>query len=66
MANKYNWFKVMWSNSYIQLFIVALLVLFLIVFNLSGTELWAVLLPISIMVVIAYKGFYQFWKNLKN
>jgi hypothetical protein len=45
---------------------MALLALFLIIFNLSGKELWAVLLPIIIMIVIAYKGFYQFWKNLEK
>jgi hypothetical protein len=61
-----NWFKIMWSNSYIQLFVVALVILFLIVFNLSEEELWVILLPISMMVVIVYKGFYQFWNDLKN
>ena len=61
-----NWFKIMWLNRYIQLFIVSLLILFLMIFKLNGEELWALLLPISMMVVIGYKGFYQFWKDLKG
>lgn len=61
-----NWFKIMWSNGYIQIFAAALLAFFLILFNLSGTQLWVLLLPILIMGVVGYKGFYQFWNDLKN
>lgn len=63
------WFKIMWKNWYIQLFILALLCIVGIV-TLYGEKdsgfYIALVIPIVIMLVISYKGFYQFWNDLKN
>lgn len=66
------WWKIMWSNSYIQLFLLGL-VAFIVVLTqhdtFEGVEwgFWACLaIPSLTMIVIAYKGFYQFWKDLKE
>lgn len=61
-----KWFQIMWSNNYITLFIVALAFLGFMIMSLEGTQLWFCLLPITMMGVIGYKGFYQFWNDLKN
>jgi hypothetical protein len=61
-----KWFKIMWSNGYIALFIVAAIAFGAILFTLQGSELWISILPVAMMAVIAYKGFYQFWNDLKN
>ena len=60
-----NWFKIMWANSYIQLFLVAVVILFIVIFGLPD-QLWVLTFPITMMGVIIYKGFYQFWKDLIN
>lgn len=63
-----NWFKVMWSNSYIFLFFLG--IAFIIVMALSTFDdnlgYLILLIPISSCSVIAYKGFYQFWNDLKK
>ena len=63
-----NWFKVMWSNLYILPFLIALGVIIYIPFLTLDTNLHylIILLPIAICSVIGYKGFYQFWDDLKN
>lgn len=67
-----NWFKIMWGNTYIQLFILGLAFFIGILWNYSAFEgeMWGFWVLISIpslmMIVIAYKGFYQFWNDLKN
>jgi len=58
-----NWFALMWQNGYIQLFILALG--FIIGLLITGPQLVA-LLPLAICGIISYKGFYQFWDDLKK
>lgn len=79
-----NWFKIMWQNTYIQLFIVGfgVTVYELCIFNQVidcvnenfdaggtfggiATIIGVCICPIM-AIVIAYKGFYQYWKDLKN
>lgn len=60
------WFKIMWSNGYIFAFLVAIALLIGTITTLEGLELLACLIPIAMIVVIGYKGFYQFWNDLKN
>ena len=61
-----KWFKIMWSNGYVPLFAVAAIAFGAILFTLQGSDLWVSVLPAAVMGVSAYKGFYQFWKDLKN
>lgn len=78
-----NWFKIMWSNKYIFIFLVALTaiifefiylddVIFMIKDNFFYSNVGGVAsiilfsLPWIIISVVSYKGFYQFWKDLKN
>lgn len=64
------WFKIMWQNHYIQTFIAALILAIMFVtfyddeFNFGFFVGLSV--PVSIMATIAYKGFYQFWNDLKK
>lgn len=68
---KLTWWQLMWKNSYIQLFILA--VVFLIgaiirsdsFYSLTGLIL-GFSIPISIMIIISYFGFYKFWKDYNN
>lgn len=78
-----NWFKIMWQNSYIQLFAVFLTMFVFQILNLDWcAEVWldcytdgwigtiaasiGMLIPISGSIIIGYKGFYQFWEDLKK
>lgn len=63
------WFKIMWRNYYIQtftaaLFLAIMFILFYREFN-SGFVI-GLSIPVLAMSIIAYKGFYQFWNDLKN
>lgn len=62
------WFSIMWRNWYIQLF--AICIAFIVLVFTSGLEnidfILALTLPIVTALVIAFKGFYQFWNDLKN
>ena len=62
------WFKVMWSNFYIFPFLLALTFIIIIPFQTfdSNWSYLVVLVPIATCTAIAYKGFYQFWNDLKN
>ena len=69
-----NWLKIMWKNGYIFLFSIFLLMS--VVFGLfpeavmmedETTWRWGVFgFGIFVMGLIAYKGFWQFWNDLKN
>lgn len=61
-----KWFEIMWDNGYIPLFAVALIAFGTIFLTLQGSDLWVSVLPLAVMGIIAYKGFYQFWNDLKN
>lgn len=78
-----NWFKIMWGNSYIQIFGVALIaviiqllkldsMIYVVIENFSYSNsgglmtLVAMFLPTILLMVIIYKGFYQFWNDLKT
>ena len=66
-----TWLQLMNKNGYIFYFAVALA--FLIIelylwdsfYSLSGLII-GLAIPIGIMTMIAYKGFYQFWSEYKN
>ena len=63
------WFSIMWRNSYIQFFFIALFAIGLVLylFDQRGTEFYlAIAVPFLAAAIIAYKGFYQFWNDLKN
>jgi hypothetical protein len=71
-----KWFSIMWKNGYIFLF--SLFLLISVVFSLfpeavmmEGTEYtgsrWGIFgFGLLGMGIIAYKGFWQFWNDLKN
>lgn len=63
-----TWFKIMWMNWYIQLFIISLTAIVLVLCSdLEGLDLaLAIALPTASASVIAFKGFYQFWNDLRN
>lgn len=62
------WFKIMWINWYIQLFIICLAAIGLVMSSdLSGLDsILALAIPTTSAIVIVYKGFYQFWDDLKK
>ena len=63
------WFKIMWKNWYIQIFIIALSFAASILrfYGERDTGFYvAMSIPIGVLLVIAYKGLYQFWNDLKN
>jgi hypothetical protein len=79
-----NWFKIMWGNHYIQIFVVAFGILIyeltqigklgdIISENFANGgiaggifTIIALCLPLTVSAVVAYKGFWQFWDDLKN
>ena len=63
-----NWFKVMWSNTYILPFVGALVFLIGILIKWPDeiSTYIVSLLPLTMIGVIGYKGFYQFWDDLKK
>ena len=80
MANEkkeleYTWFQLMWKNFYIQVFILAIVFLVGVLYMEFYTDysfyslaafLVALAIPIGMMVLIGYKGFYQFWNDYKK
>lgn len=63
-----TWFQLMWKNSYVQLF--ALAVVFLVVeimfmdeFYTMGGFYIGISIPIGMMAMISIFGFYKFWKE---
>jgi hypothetical protein len=66
-----TWWQFQKSNPFIYIFFVALA--FLITacclwntFYSLGGFLIALFIPIAMMLLIAYKAFYQFWQDYKN
>jgi inner membrane protein involved in colicin E2 resistance len=63
-----DWFRLMNKNHYIHIFLLA--VVFFVVILLNFEPTWgfcvAIAIPSLMMIVIAYKGFYQFWKDMQN
>lgn len=62
------WFKIMWINWYIQLFVISLTAIGLVLCSdLNGIDqLLALAIPSASAIAIMYKGFYQFWDDLKK
>lgn len=69
---EYTWFELMWKNSYIQLFIVAIAFLSAVLyyqffsdepFYSLGGFLIGLAIPIGMMTLIGYYGFYKFWND---
>lgn len=72
MNNKITWFKLMWMNWYIQLFGVAIGFLGLLIYlfkdeGYNNLRFWLGLsIPIGMMFLIGYYGFYKYWKEIKK
>ncbi len=63
-----NWFKLMWANAFIQLFLGSIVLGIIILtakFDEASSYL-SILIPIAMFIMIGYKGFYQFWKDIIN
>lgn len=65
---KVSWFKLMWSNSYIQLFLVGFIGTILMIhykdrFDFIGDWLIGTSILALVCIVISYFGFYKFWKT---
>lgn len=64
------WFSIMWKNFFIQLFLIAIFAIGLVVFLFDeerGFDFYlALTVPSLAAIIIAFKGFYQFWQDLKN
>jgi hypothetical protein len=66
-----TWFQLMWKNWYIQLFATAIIFIlgelyvnfFVEPFYSIGGVIVGFGIPIGMMIMIAYKGFYQFWND---
>ena len=63
-----TWFRLMWKNAYLQLFVVA--IVFLVVELSFRDEFYSELgfyvgisIPIGMMIMISTMGFYKFWKE---
>ena len=69
-----NWFKIMWKNGYIFLFLAFLAMTIAGTFfserlDFDPNEYWNWFVAgfgLLGMTLIAYKGFWQFWNDLKN
>lgn len=78
-----NWFKIMWQNSYIQLFALFLGLLILQITHFKWcVDVWkdchsdgvigtiaasiGMAIPIAGASIIAYKAFFQYWRDLRN
>jgi len=61
-----NWFKIMWKNFYIQLFLLGLAFTIYGFIDLEGIDQLLLIIPILAMIAIAYLGFYKFWKELRG
>lgn len=65
---KLSWWKLMWKNSFIQLFVV--LAIFLGIEFLCRDDFYSengfyvgISIPIISMIMIVYGAFYKFWKG---
>ncbi len=66
-----KWFDLMWGNHYIQVFILDLLFMGLITYQLDEfEEPWTIGVAYGIpglaCLVIIYLGFYKFWQDMKD
>jgi hypothetical protein len=78
-----NWFKIMWQNHFIQLFVLFFTLVILQLINFSWcVETWydchsdgiigtiavsiGMAIPFSGASIIAYKAFFQYWRDLKS
>lgn len=60
------WFQVMWSNLFIQIFVIALAFICIGFFELDGWDLLILLIPFATICAVSYKAFFQFWMDLKS
>lgn len=67
-SEKLTWFQLMYKNFYIQLFITA--IVFLVVELIFRDEFYSdhsfyvgISIPIGMMVLIGYFGFFKFWRE---
>ncbi len=63
-----NWFKLMWANTFIQIF-GGSIILGVIILTANFDErisYLTILIPISMFITVVYEGFYKFWKEICN
>lgn len=72
MTEQTTWFELMWSNFYIQLFVIAIVLLVGLIIDYRKTKyipkgwfLAALSIPIMMIIIISYFGFYLAWENFK-
>ena len=60
----------MWKNFFIQLFLIAIFAIALVFFLFDDKKdvnfYIAIAVPVLAAIITAFKGFYQFWQDLKN
>lgn len=66
-----KWFKLMWGANYIQVFFLPVGFLVAMFYyrkelNESPGAWWLALIPIVVIIIICYLGFYKFWQNNKH
>jgi hypothetical protein len=68
---KLTWWQLMWKNFYIQLFALAIVFLAGVIiksdsfYSLAGLII-GLAIPIGMMIMISYFGFYKFWREYNN
>ena len=63
-----DWFRLMRQNHYILFFLIGLGAFIGMLTQYDGSTIFTIVLaiPVLIMIVIAYKGFYQHWRDMQN
>lgn len=64
------WFSLMYKNFFFQLFLIAIFAIALVALLYDEEKDFRFYLAIGIpalaAIIIAYKGFFQFWNDMKN
>ena len=71
MENFKKWFKLMWKGFYIQSVVMALAFIYAVYcyrhdFKDAPEGLLILLIPIAVIAVVSYFGFYKFWQKNKD
>lgn len=67
-GKKITWFQLMWGNFYIQLFAVAIIMLVSQIYYINSFDSWGnfligISIPLMMIIMIGYLGFYKYWKE---
>ena len=71
MNKDITWFQLMWKNFYIQMFIIAIIALvvefyFIDSFYTLTSFIVGISIPIFMILIISYLGFYRYWQDIKK